>query len=72
MSTVHAQRLTGTRLEIRVAAIVENQCRSLKHIARDLIVKVERVCASGRRVQRHCGKRESKKRERVLHRPRSI
>ena len=72
MSTVHAQRLTGTRLEIGVAAIVEDECRPLKHIARDLIVKVERVGASGRRIERDCGKRESKKRERVLHRPRSI
>ncbi|SAL07736.1 hypothetical protein AWB81_08264 [Caballeronia arationis] len=72
VSTVHAQGLPGTRLEVGVAAIVEDECRSLKHVARDLIVKVERVGASGRCIERDCGKRESKKRECVLHRPRSI
>jgi hypothetical protein len=72
VATVDAQHLAGARLEVSVAAVVEDERRSFKDVARDLIVKVERVRASSRRVKRHRGQRESEKRERVLHRPRSI
>ncbi|WP_244173324.1 hypothetical protein [Caballeronia temeraria] len=72
MSAIDAQRLSRARLKVGIASIVENERWSLEHVARNLIIEIERVRACSARIERERGKRQCEKGKRMLHRPRSI